>query len=211
MDESELDEFLLASAVSGSSRGRGAEASGSAEAREVPAAGVEGEAEALVVAPIAGAEGDEAMEMLALAAVPAGGRRRAFQARSHELLAHARTVLQNKRHSAKLAVVNAKKQKVEAQFQIRLASDHAARTCSGMPVKTVALPRSVVANLTLKLAAIPRIRSALFDAQRQKQTVALHTVATCLEQTTVCHWRRLASGAVEPLHASDDRVLLFAC
>ena len=191
MEASELDAFLAAAA------GR-------------PSAGADGDND--VLAEVDGLAANEAGELVALAAA-CGGRRR-FGQRSSELTQHARNIHVRKRQQAKLDAERAKRQRSEIQLTVLVAADPGMMQLVGVTLPNVNLPLEVRAGLTLRLACLPRIRSALFDKQRKKQTNALALVSQVLQERSMHCWEGLLAtappGAGMGVPAAM-RVLMFAC
>ena len=203
MEASELDAFLAAAA--------GRPSAGADGDNDVLAeAGADGDND--VLAEVDGLAANEAGELVALAAA-CGGRRR-FGQRSSELTQHARNTLVKKRQQAKLDAERAKRQRAELQLTVVVAADPGMMQLVGVTLPPVNLPMEVRAGLLLRLACLPRIRSALFDKQRKKQTNALALVSQVLQEGCLRCWEGLLATA----HPGDGmgvpaamRVLMFAC
>lgn len=160
MEDSELDDFLrLAGGDGGLVAGRGGHSDASDAAAAEPPPDM-----AIVSAHEAASDiGDGVEELLALAAVGGGQSvAPAFQQRSPELMAHARRNLELKRQAEQLETERTKRKKAEVQLAVVAATDPCAQSILGTRSNTN-LPKEVSADLTIKLASLPRIRSAAFE------------------------------------------------
>ena len=155
----------------------------------------------------AGAEADvQELEQLAAEV----GHRRALPRQSHELMAHARLALERKRHAVQIDKEMAKRRRAEVQLQVVVAAEPGLQSVVGVSLPRQKLPPSVRAALALRLAALPRIRSALFHKQRQKQTNALSLVADILEHGRQNLWDSI-TGQSSHAAGCATSVLMLAC
>lgn len=200
MEDEDLVEFL-ALASSAPSRSGGASSSSDAVVEHAS------------VAPglSSGAEGqldDEVAELLQLAAI-AAPKKRAFERQSPELMAHARRQLERNRHAAALEGERAKRRKAELQLAVVAASDPGAQLMLGASARKQ-LPKEIAASIVVKFACLPRIRSALFEKLRKRQTKALAIVSFCLRAGRDAHWHRLAFASSARPQGGAQRVLMFS-
>ena len=113
--------------------------------------------------------GDDApAEVHDLLHVAAEVGRRVFPRLSHELMAHARLARERKGHAVQVEEEMEKRRRAEVQLQVVVAAEPGMQSVVGVSLPREQLPRSVRAALTLRLAALPTIRSALFHKQRPK-------------------------------------------
>ena len=195
MDAAELEEFLAAAAV---------EAPPAAEA----AAAAEELQQLVELQPDPDDEGQELPELLALAAVAPG--RRVFEQRSGELMTHARRKLDTRRAERRLETERCKRAKVSMQLAVVAVSDRTFAGTIGLKANSMCTP-DVKGVLMVKLASLPRVRSALHGKQRKQQTRALTVVAKVLQSGRDACWQGLTSLRDRPGPSASDRVLMFAC
>lgn len=137
-----------------------------------------------------------------------------FKQRDPALMAHARAALERKRQAEKLAVEVSKRQRAEAQLQVIAMSAPGLSKSLGLVVsQSAALSRVVRAQLLVKLAAMPRIRSAVFETLRKKQAAAVRVVAGVLDSITHAYFRSLLQfrSASSSAVARVGKVIAFVC
>lgn len=216
MDGSELEDFLAMASFPAThgKRRRAAKASAKQSAGEGPPVGLQLNSGGAENGPAqAGEIPEEPVEehLVARADLEVVPPRR-LQQRGPEVLAIARGALAKRRQEDKLNEERAKRLKAETQLQVVAVSNPALAKSIGLSTSP-ALPESVASELMVKLAAMPPIRSALFELQRKRQTKALRVVARCLENSAHDYWAKLTSGALSTSGASagTNRVLMFSC
>jgi hypothetical protein len=200
----ELDGFLAMAGAAGAAVHLPAFRPAAAEAA---AAAAEGAVLALGDEEVA-AEVGELQAMAAAAEAPA---RAAFARRSDELMAHCRSArtckARGRRHDAEVA----RRERAELQLQVVVAAEPSMRSIVGASLPSTKLPSSVVAALTLRLAALPRIRSAALRSQRHQQSRALALVADILSERRQKCWDSMRASQHESASLDPTSVLMFAC
>lgn len=199
MEDEDLAEFLALASVAPASVG-GASSASDVVVERASASGP----------PLQDAEAEpaeEVAELLALAAI-AAPKKQAFERQSPELMAHARRQLELKRNAGRLDEERAKRRKAELQLAVVAQADAGAQLILGASAKR--LPKEIAAGILVKIACLPRIRSALFEQLRKRETRALGIVASCLRMGRDAQWQRLVSPCSPMPQEALQRILLFS-